>query len=107
MSSVACLEWISWNYRNIYDIASLNDKALLEGKFNRLFDVYLEKLNKSDYKNKKVKGSNITYSDKVLYDFIVSKTQEYLENTNVKRIVIDYISGFTDNFFNKEYENYK
>ncbi len=98
---------LNWNYRNIYDIASLNDKALLEGKFNRLFDVYLEKLNKSDYKNKKVKGSNITYSDKVLYDFIVSKTQEYLENTNVKRIVIDYISGFTDNFFNKEYENYK
>ena len=98
---------LNWNYRNIYDIASLNDKALLEEKFNRLFDVYLEKLNKSDYKNKKVKGSNITYSDKVLYDFIVSKTQEYLENTNVKRIVIDYISGFTDNFFNKEYENYK
>lgn len=98
---------LNWNYRNIYDIASLNDKALLEGKFNRLFDVYLEKLNKSDYKNKKVKGPNITYSDKVLYDFIVSKTQEYLENTNVKRIVIDYISGFTDNFFNKEYENYK
>lgn len=98
---------LNWNYRNIYDKASLNDKALLEEKFNRLFDVYLEKLNKSDYKNKKVKGSNITYSDKVLYDFIVSKTQEYLENTNVKRIVIDYISGFTDNFFNKEYENYK
>lgn len=98
---------IEWNYRNIYDKASLNDKALLEEKFNKLFDIYLDKLNKSDYKGKKVKNSNITYSEKVLYDFIESKTQEYLENTNVKRIVIDYISGFTDNFFEKEYEIYK
>ena len=98
---------MEWNYRNIYDKASLNDKALLEEKFNKLFDIYLDKLNKSDYKGKKVKNSNITYSEKVLYDFIESKTQEYLENTNVKRIVIDYISGFTDNFFEKEYEIYK
>ena len=98
---------MEWNYRNIYDKASLNDKALLEEKFNKLFDIYLDKLNKSDYKSKKVKNSNITYSDKVLYDFIESKTQEYLENTDVKRIVIDYISGFTDNFFEKEYEIYK
>lgn len=98
---------MEWNYRNIYDKASLNNKALLEEKFNKLFDIYLDKLNKSDYKGKKVKNSNITYSEKVLYDFIESKTQEYLENTNVKRIVIDYISGFTDNFFEKEYEIYK
>lgn len=97
---------MDWNYRNIYDKASLSDKALLENKFDMLFDVYLEKLMKSDYKMKKIKNSNVTYSDKVLQDFIESKTEEYLEKTDIKRIVIDYISGFTDNFFNKEYEIY-
>ena len=97
---------MNWNYKNIYDKASLSDKALLENKFDRLFDVYLEKLTKSDYKMKKIKNSNVTYSDKVLQDFIESKTEEYLEKTDIKRIVIDYISGFTDNFFNKEYEIY-
>ena len=30
---------MEWNYRNIYDKASLNDKALLEEKFNKLFDI--------------------------------------------------------------------
>ena len=98
---------MNWNYKNIYDKASLSDKALLENKFDRLFDVYLEKLTKSDYKMKKIKNSNVTYSDKVLRDFIEGKTEEYLEKTDIKRIVIDYISGFTDNFFNKEYEIYK
>ena len=97
---------MNWNYKNIYDKASLSDKALLENKFDMLFDVYLEKLMKSDYKMKKIKNSNVTYSDKVLQDFIESKTEEYLEKTDIKRIVIDYISGFTDNFFNKEYEIY-
>ena len=48
----------------------------------------------------------VTYSDKVLRDFIEGKPEEYLEKTDIKRIVIDYISGFTDNFFNKEYEIY-
>ena len=97
---------MDWNYRNIYDKASLSDKALLENKFNMLFDVYLDKLISSDYKMKKIKNSSSMYSDKVLQDFIENKTEEYLEKTDIKRIVIDYISGFTDNFFNKEYEIY-
>lgn len=97
---------MDWNYKNIYDKASLSDKALLENKFDMLFDVYLEKLISSDYKMKKIKNSSSMYSDKVLQDFIENKTEEYLEKTDIKRIVIDYISGFTDNFFNKEYEIY-
>ena len=97
---------MNWNYKNIYDKASLSDKALLENKFDMLFDVYLEKLISSDYKMKKIKNSSSMYSDKVLQDFIENKTEEYLEKTDIKRIVIDYISGFTDNFFNKEYEIY-
>ena len=97
---------LDWNYKNIYDVASIHDKSLLEDKFNKLFDVYLDKLKNSDYRNKNINNSSNTYSDKVLYDFIKNKSQEYLENTNIRRIVIDYISGFTDNFFNKEYEIY-
>lgn len=97
---------MDWNYVNIYRKVSKNDKELLEHKFDKLFEVYLEKLSKIDYKNKKlpVESNNLTPSEKVLYGFINTKSKDYLQNNNIKRIVIDYISGFTDRFFEKEYE---
>ena len=45
---------LDWNYKNIYDVASIHDKSLLEDKFNKLFDVYLDKLKNSDYRNKNI-----------------------------------------------------
>lgn len=98
---------LDWNYKKIYNIANLNDKNLLEEKFDRLFEVYLEKLNKFDYLNKNFLIKNTTYSEKILSEFINTKSKEYLEKNNVKRIVIDYISGFTDRFFEREYGIYK
>jgi len=103
----ALTKLLDWNYMHIYNVASLNDKMLLEHKFDRLFEVYLEKLNKYDYINEKVNIDDLSYSDKILYSYINSKSKAYLQENNVKRIVIDYISGFTDNFFEREYEIYK
>ena len=42
------------------------------------------------------------YSEKMLYDFVNDKTKEYKQNTDVKRMVIDYMAGQTDKFFLKE-----
>ena len=44
-------------------------------------------------------------SDKNLFSFINSKTEEYKNSTDIRRMVIDYISGQTDKYFLKECEN--
>ena len=103
----ALRELLDWNYKNIYNKASLNDKALLEEKFDRLFEVYLEKLSEFDYVNKEIFFENATYSEIIFSEFINTKSKEYLEKNNIKRIIIDYISGFTDRFFEREYDIYK
>lgn len=46
----------------------------------------------------------MSYSDKNLYYFINTRTEEYKNNTDIKRIIIDYISGQTDKYFLKECE---
>ena len=45
-------------------------------------------------------------SDKLLFSFMNNKTEEYKKNTDIRRIVIDYISGQTDKFFLKECEQH-
>jgi dGTP triphosphohydrolase len=42
------------------------------------------------------------YSEKMLYDFVNSRTEEYIKKTDLKRIIIDYIAGETDKFFLRE-----
>ena len=44
----------------------------------------------------------MTNSDLVFFEFLNSKSEEYLNSTDIRRIVIDYIAGQTDNFFLKE-----
>ena len=44
----------------------------------------------------------MTDSEKLLFSFMNSKTEEYKEKNDIRRIVIDYISGQTDKFFLKE-----
>ena len=45
---------------------------------------------------------DMTDSEKLLFSFMNSKTEEYKEKNDIRRIVIDYISGQTDKFFLKE-----
>lgn len=51
-------------------------------------------------------SKNTIHSDKNLYEFIDSKTEEYRKATCPERMIVDYISGQTDKFFLKECETY-
>lgn len=104
---LALKELLNWNYENIYMKASLEEKAVLGVKFDRLFEVYLDKLNKLNYLDTNMQFKVANSSEKVFEEFLKTKSKQYLENTSPKRIVIDYIAGFTDGFFKKEYEYYK
>ncbi len=104
---LALKELLKWNYENIYAKASLEEKASLHYKFDRLFEVYLNKLEKYDYMATNFSLKSANESEKVFEEFLTTKSKKYLENTNPKRIIIDYIAGFTDGFFKREYELYK
>lgn len=99
----ALMELKDWSIVHIYNSkeAKMNDE-LLEVCFNTLFDLYVNKLENIDYKDGIQITDEDTISDSILYDFINSRTKEYLENTDVKRMVIDYMAGQTDNFFLRE-----
>lgn len=92
-----------WNYENIYTSkeAQMN-LDILEKAFNELFYFYLKKV---DYRKYIEIDDSMTQSEKSLFKFINNKTEEYKYNTDIRRIVIDYISGQTDKFFIKECES--
>ncbi len=97
----ALMKLKTWNYNNIYRSKEARKNLdILEEGFYNLYYFYLNKLER---KNTKI-NENMSLSDKNLYSFVNSKKKEYREKTDVKRIVIDYISGQTDNFFLKECE---
>lgn len=87
-----------WNYINIYGSKEATKNLdILEKAFGKLYNIYLNKI------DKKI-GENSTYSERNLYSFINSRTEEYKKSTDIRRIIIDYISGQTDKFFLKECE---
>lgn len=86
---------IDFNYENIYKKA--NSKKELEEfklKFNKLFDLYYEQIS-----NKKITEDIYKY-------FINEMDSSYLNNNSTARIIIDFMAGMTDNFFNYQYEKY-
>ena len=93
------IELKDWNYKNIYNSKeALKNRDILEKAFNNLYEFYLEKAN-----DKNIKDS-VNFSEKNLYEFINNRTEKYKKMTDIKRIIIDYISGETDKFFLKECE---
>ena len=62
--------------------------------FNKLFDLYYEQIS-----NKKIKEDIYKY-------FISEMDSSYLQNNSTARIVIDFMAGMTDNFFNYQYNKY-
>lgn len=91
----ALKELIDFNYENIYKKA--NSKKELEKfklMFNKLFDLYYEQIS-----NKKIKEDIYKY-------FINEMDSSYLKNNSTARIVIDFMAGMTDNFFNYQYNKY-
>lgn len=92
-----------WNSEKIYNSKeATKNLEILEKSFNDLFYYYLEKLDGRRYIEIE---ENMSYSDKCFFSFINSKTEEYKQKTDIKREILDYISGQTDKFFIKECEN--
>jgi len=91
----ALKDLISFNYKNIYDKAnSEDDLSNFQNMFNKLFDLYYEQL----CKNKK--------EEDIFRIYLNEMDDLYLKNTSKARIVIDYIAGMTDDFFNYQYNKY-
>jgi len=91
-----------WNYEKIYaSKEAVKNLDIIENAFYELYNLYINKVN--GRKSIELEGS-ISYSEKCLYEFINSRSNEYKEKTDIKRIIIDYIAGQTDKFFIKECE---
>ncbi len=97
----ALMKLKDWNYKTIYesDVANKNYEKI-DKLFKPLYNKYLEKLQTEEYKILKGKDA----SERNLYEFI-NKMSEY-PDFNLKRAVIDYIAGQTDNFFLNECKKY-
>ena len=81
-----------FNYKNIYNKANTNEKIeYYRIVFNKLFSKYLTDL---EYNNRK---------SEIYTLFVDNMSKEYLNNTDNKRIVIDFISGMTDDYFIDSY----
>ena len=91
----ALKDLISFNYKNIYTKANteqeLNEFKI---KFNKLFDLYYEHVKH----NKKNEDIFLLYLNEM--------EETYKKNNSKARIVIDYMAGMTDNFFNQQYKKY-
>lgn len=89
----ALFELKKFNYQYIYS------KSMTESEYNyyknginKLYYIYLE-----DIKNKN------TNSD-IYKTFLLAQDKNYLENTSIKRQIIDFIAGMTDDFLIREIE---
>lgn len=86
---------MDFNYKNIY-LSSHRKQQDEEIKplFEKLFEKYLFQI------------ENDKIEDKTFYNFVHMNDDYYLNKTNMKRIVVDYISGQTDSFFMSECAKY-
>jgi dGTPase len=90
----ALMELKDWNYRHIYASEEANKhQEIVEQLFYKLYYCYLDKLEKINLNN-----DTLSQSERNLYNFINQKGNE----TNIKRAIIDYIAGQTDQYFLNE-----
>ena len=91
----AVRDLLDFNYKNIY-YKSVSKEKNIEYRmmFNRLFDVYLSQLNNNEFE-----------SD-IYSIFLNGMSSDYVTNNTNERIVVDYISGMTDDFFLRQFEKY-
>ena len=86
----------TFNYQYIYNKANSNDDIKkIEKMFRKLFEV-----NVYFIENKVVDSDIYTV-------FLNSMCKKYINSNTTERIVIDYISGMTDDFFKKQYDKLK
>lgn len=83
----------TWNYKNIY---SNPRKMKQDGKIKNMFNEILE--SSLDFLNRDA-------GDEYVCIWLNSKNDEYKNSTEPARIVADFVSGMTDDFIMKTYEN--
>lgn len=84
-----------FNFNNIYKKATTDE--LIKGykeMFYLLFDVYIKAL-----KNKDIKNDIYTV-------FLDKMCKEYITSNSNEQIIIDYLSGMTDNYIQSQYSKY-
>lgn len=83
---------MGFNYENIYSNPRIKIQTpKIENMFKQLFEKYYQDLEKGD-------------TDSPLYRyFLKDMNGNYRKNTDKKRMVIDFIAGMTDKFFNRQY----
>ena len=85
-----------FNYKYIYsNTMSDDEKDYYRNGMNMLYKHYLDAINKED-------KNNIIYKL-----FLNNQSSNYINNTNPKRMVIDFIAGMTDDLFLNSIENCK
>ena len=88
-------ELLDFNYKNIYAKAYTNDeKNKIKEMFNDIYKSYLTDL----------ETNNINSS--ICKVFLNEMNEEYKNNTSNERIVIDYISGMTDQYAIDKFHEY-
>ena len=82
-----------WNYEYIYaSKEAVKNQEIIENLFYELYDCYLEKIKNMSETN------NLTESENNLYEFI----KERDKTDDIRRSVVDYIAGQTDQYFLNE-----
>ena len=82
-----------YNFKTIYNCRKVNsDKKRLKELFYKMFEIYLKMFDKK--------------TNSAFHEFLNGQSEEYINNTNKKRIVVDFMAGQTDSFFLRECEKY-
>ena len=85
-----------FNNENIYKYSMTKEELdYYETGINKLYNIYLNDI-KSNNKESDIYKISLNHQDK-----------NYLESTNIKRQVIDYIAGMTDDFLIREIKNHE
>lgn len=90
----ALMKLKDWNYKYIYASDEANKyQDSIKNLFYKLYYCYLDKV--KDFESN---SDKLSESEKNLYDFIKQKEND----TDIKRAIIDYIAGQTDQYFLNE-----
>ena len=85
-----------FNNENIYKYSMTKEELnYYEASINKLYNIYLDDI-KTNNKESDIYKIFLNHQDK-----------RYLESTNIKRWVIDYIAGMTDDFLIREIKNHE
>ena len=89
----ALVDILQFNLDFIYRDPRINTEVpKIENMYSELFGRYQEDL-------------RTVKEDSAMRDSISDMDDEYLRNTNDKRIVVDFLAGMTDDFFNDQYQS--